>query len=322
MQAQGVTYRSDFGGLWTDRIDADEEIERRYLRGEVDFDQHYLLKQWLRDGYVILEGAVDHSLCDELADELARVFRDGSSEALYQPPDAPAGTGSPVPAGLPPDRMRLVDLYGVSNSAARILMSPAIQEFLRLVFERPPLCFQGLTFECGSGQGLHQDTAYVVVDRPLELAASWVALEDIKPGSGELMYVAGSHTLPDWKFGGDSKHWDPLVHGDDEHSEWAKWLIRTSEERHLEKRLFRPSKGDVLIWSADLVHGGSPVSDRSLSRRSIVGHYCPVDRSPHYFEYLEGRVKKPFQGGFYSSAYYDLNTSESLGNSLQKKAED
>jgi phytanoyl-CoA hydroxylase len=312
MQAQDVTYRSDFGGLWTDRLDAGEEIERRYLDGVVDFDQHYLLEHWLRDGYVIMEGAVDHRLCDQLAEELAAVFRDGSTEALYQPPEAPAGTGSPVPAGLPPDRMRLVDLYGVSASAAQILMAPAIENFLRLVFERPPLCFQGLTFECGSGQGLHQDTAYVVVDKPLELAASWVALEDIQPGSGELMYVAGSHNLPEWKFGGDSKHWDPLVHGDEEHEEWAKWLIRASEERRLEKQLFRPSKGDVLIWSADLVHGGSPVSDRSLSRRSIVGHYCPVDRSPHYFDYMEGRIKKPFQGGFYSSAYYDLRTSESL----------
>lgn len=312
MKPRGISYRSDFGGLWTDRIDASEEIERRYLDGLIDFDEHYLLQHWLKDGYVILEGAVDHRLCDELAEELAAIFRNGSTVALYQPPDAPAGTGSTVPVGLPPERMRLVDLYGVSSNAARILMAPAIEKFLKLVFERAPLCFQGLTFECGSGQGLHQDTAYVVVDKPLELAASWIALEDIQPGSGELMYVAGSHNLPDWKFGGDSKHWDQLVHGDDEHDEWAKWLIRASEERRLEKRLFRPSKGDVLIWSADLVHGGSPVSDHSLSRRSIVGHYCPADRSPHYFDYLERRVKQPFKGGFYSSAYYDLSTSTSL----------
>ena len=27
----------------------------------------------------------------------------------------------------------------------------------------------------------------------MELIASWIALEDVQPGSGELMYVPGSH---------------------------------------------------------------------------------------------------------------------------------
>ena len=74
------------------------------------------------------------------------------------------------------------------------------------------LLFQGLTFEKGSGQGLHQDTAYVVLDKPMELAAAWIALEDIAPDSGELMYLDGSHQMPEWKFGGKSKHFDPDQH--------------------------------------------------------------------------------------------------------------
>ena len=120
------------------------------------------------------------------------------------------------------------------------------------------------------------------------------------------MYVNGSHRLPDWKFGGDSKHWNPAKHGDDEHEEWSRWLIRKSEELGLKKSIFRPRRGDALIWSADLVHGGSPVGDHTLSRRSIVGHYCPVDRTPNYFNYLPGRSKMKFGDGYFSSAYYEL----------------
>lgn len=302
-------FHSDFGGLWTDRDDAETELERRIKAGSVNEDQEFLLRNWMSNGYVILEGAVDDKLCGRLAEELADIFANGSDIALYQVPEAPPGSGSHVPRGLPAERMRLVDMYGFSRLAAEVLMAPALASFLKLIFDDDPLCFQGLTFEQGSGQGLHQDTAYVVVDKPLELAATWVALEDIREGSGELMYVEGSHRLPDWKFGGDSKHWDPMIHGDETHTEWAHWLVRKSEELGLEKKIFRPKRGDVLVWSADLVHGGSPVGDRALSRRSIVGHYCPANRTPHYFSYMpDQQTKLPFNSGFFSSAYFDLRS--------------
>lgn len=57
-------------------------------------------------------------------------------------------------------------------------------------------------------------------------------------------------------------------------------MERHSARMGLEQKTFRPRKGDVLIWSADLVHGGSPVTDPSLTRKSLVGHYCP-DRKGH-----------------------------------------
>jgi ectoine hydroxylase-related dioxygenase (phytanoyl-CoA dioxygenase family) len=196
-------------------------------------------------------------------------------------------------------------MYGRSNNALNVLLAPQIKEFLSTVFSADPLLFQGLTFEKGSGQGLHQDTAYVVLDKPMELAAAWIALEDISPESGELMYLDGSHKMPDWKFGGNSKHYDPDQHDALEHDEWSKNLIRKGEELGFEKKIFRPNQGDVLIWSADLVHGGSPVGDKNLTRRSIVGHYCPVDVNPHYFSYMEGRKKFQFEDAFVSSAYYD-----------------
>lgn len=274
-----------------------------------------MLRQWIKNGFVVLEGVVSHQECDRLAAEIAEIFWFGSEKFLYQEPEAPPGVGHRVPVGLAPDRMRLVDMYGASPTAASVLMNDKICRFLEIVFDDSPLCFQGLTFEKGSGQGFHQDTAYVVIDQPLELAAAWIALEDIQPNSGELMYIVGSHQLTGWKFGGTSKHWDPDLHGSEAHDEWSQRLIRRSEEMGLEKRLFRPRKGDVLIWSADLVHGGSPVGDKSLSRRSIVGHYCPVARTPHYFTYLSDRVKVPYRRGYFSSAYFGL--AEGPGDSDQ-----
>ena len=35
-------------------------------------------------------------------------------------------------------------------------------------------------------------------DRPLNMLTAWIALEDIHPGSGELLYVPGSHRFGRW----------------------------------------------------------------------------------------------------------------------------
>jgi ectoine hydroxylase-related dioxygenase (phytanoyl-CoA dioxygenase family) len=36
-------------------------------------------------------------------------------------------------------------------------------------------------------------------------------------------------------------------------------------------------KGDVLIWHANLVHGGAPILNPALTRKSMVVHYYAND---------------------------------------------
>ena len=53
----------------------------------------------------------------------------------------------------------------------------------------------------------------------------------------------------------------------------------------LPRRRFRPRKGDVFVWSADLVHGGSrDIDPASASCRSLITHYCPGELEPGYFQ--------------------------------------
>jgi hypothetical protein len=40
----------------------------------------------------------------------------------------------------------------------------------------------------------------------LQFAASWIALEDVQPGAGELFYYVGSHRLPDHLYAGSHKN--------------------------------------------------------------------------------------------------------------------
>ncbi|HVS44039.1 MAG TPA: hypothetical protein VMU20_17460 [Candidatus Dormibacteraeota bacterium] len=74
---------------------------------------------------------------------------------------------------------------------------------------------------------------------------------------------------------------------------------------------FLARKGDVFIWSADLAHGGSPIEDRSLTRRSLVGHFTPVSQEPQYMAMHTGRrTRLPWNGSQYASAVYDLGALE------------
>jgi hypothetical protein len=47
---------------------------------------------------------------------------------------------------------------------------------------------------------------------------------------------------------------------------------------------FHPKQGDVLLWHADLVHGGSKREHRNLTRQSLVTHYCPVNVDPLWMD--------------------------------------
>lgn len=306
---QPAEFRSAFGGLWTDRSDAKEKLEQ--LRPSLDETAYSQLAFWLEHGYVIIESAVDPSLCGALAEELRDLYHNGSDVHIVQDPYEGGSGRNLVRPGTAADKMRIVDMYVHSRLAEATLLTAPITDFLRLIFAEDPLLFQGLTFEKGSQQGLHQDTAYVVVDRPMELAAAWIALEDVRPGSGELMYLDGSHRMPEWAFGGSSKHFDSAIHSQEEHSAWCRHLIERGEELGMSQQVFLPKQGDALIWSADLVHGGSPQEDPSLSRRSIVGHYCPASANPHYFSFTPEACKVARHGAFIASAYFPLDQGDS-----------
>ena len=74
-----------------------------------------------------------------------------------------------------------------------------------------------------------------------------------------------------------------------------KSLVERSGERGLPLQTFLPKKGDALIWSADLAHGGSQIGDPSLTRRSLVTHYTSASTKPYYFRFLPAERQKVVQ---------------------------
>ncbi|WP_207212482.1 phytanoyl-CoA dioxygenase family protein, partial [Sphingobium cupriresistens] len=215
MQEEVPSFHSKYGGLWIDRSDWQQEIQARGL----NLQQKAQVEKFASDGYIILEGAASHELVDAFQQRIETSFRDGNSDIIYQSHRDYITKRLDHPA----DRMggRVLDAFVALPQALDLFHVPALFDFLRLIFDADPLLFQSLSFDQGSQQGLHQDTAYVVVQQPLQLAACWIALEDVQPGSGELFYAPGSHRLPDWNFGGDRKHWSMAEDGQETHNLWG-----------------------------------------------------------------------------------------------------
>ena len=202
---------------------------------------------------------------------------------------------------------RLVDDYFFSNASRNLLLHPVMTDFLSMIFERPGVLTQSLRFEYGSQQAIHQDTAFVRMNAPMKLAAVWIALEDITPNSGELTYFPGSHTWEGYLFSGEFKHYDAARDGETQLAEWHQWILDEAKRRGVKAQQFSAKKGDILFWHAGLAHGGAPVAkdNQHLTRKSLVGHYCPEGVRPLYHYYKPGQRRFYGEAGSrYTTSYY------------------
>ena len=298
-------YPSHFGGMWTDRSDFTTLLENHVSKKKIKPEEVEQLKIWREKGFIIIEKAVSIQLIDQLLDEFNSL-----------PHESPLGLritgGGELNSRLykpeliqPHQSIRIVDYYFFSETARSILFSPSIVRFLKIVFENDPVLTQSLSFEYGSEQEIHQDTAFVIMNSPLNFAASWIALEDVTEGSGELVYYPGSHLWGDFLFSKYFKHWDRERDGEEQLNLWYNWMHAEADRLGIKKEYFRPKKGDILLWHGGLAHGGAKIKNSKLTRKSLVGHYCPLGVRPlyHYYKPINRKIYKT-KSNFFTSSHY------------------
>jgi phytanoyl-CoA hydroxylase len=114
---------------------------------------------------------------------------------------------------------------------------------------------------------------------PKHLIATWVALEDTHEDAGPLEYFPGSHLIEQMKFSNGEYH-----SVESEMPEWQAYMNLAVERAGLKPARFAAKKGDVFIWHANLLHGGGPIHNPALTRKSLVFHFyseqdCRADGS-------------------------------------------
>ena len=270
----------------------------RYSEAEAAQIEHFASK-----GYVVFERAIEPDLVDRLVADVGAIAQ---HPGCFVTTDHRRGRAQRLSDADFDSYESVFDTYVNLDSARKVAFHPIIQRFLSNLFGEPPLAIQQLLFQRSNQHAVHQDTSVVCVEEPLLMAATWIALEDVVPGRGELTYFEGSHRIPHYLYADGSKRFDPTL---DDAEVARKYLLDQCAHAGFPKRDFIAKKGDVFVWAADLVHGSNP---RTLpeheTRMSVVTHYCPRTTAPYWLRFHPrhaARVEDE-SGVAYMSSYYEL----------------
>ncbi|MBU6163115.1 MAG: phytanoyl-CoA dioxygenase family protein [Myxococcales bacterium] len=262
---------------WLDRIYA--EIDA-YIDQQTTLPSSYDLREalihWMRFGYVRLSQVISHADIDRYVDHVSTAM--AHPERFRFAVNVQGHGYKPIceheRSALSDPHLRLCDFHNTSAVGKSLSLSRPIVEFLGHVFRSRVVAMQTLTFIHGTEQPLHQDHAYVVSEIPSHLAASWIALEDVRPEAGPLIFYPASHQVKQFNWGNgmflnDESTRDEL--------DFAAYLQDEVDRVDLEPKYELAKKGDVFLWHATLVHGGSAVKTPGTTRRSLVTHYSTLD---------------------------------------------
>lgn len=290
--------------LWTDAPDAPAQLAARYREGDFDRQERADLAHFIEHGWLIWRNAIPEELIDKLVADIRSHHR---HPGKFLKTNHRNGQSGLVLSGDAPDSFEsLFDLYVNFPAARQVCLHPRIRRFLSLVFDARPVAFQQLLFQRSNGHQLHQDTSVVAVEEPLLMVASWIALEDVRKGAGELAFYDRSHKIPHVLFKDGTKRMNPAV---DDQAAYVQGLEQTCEQLGLRYQKFMAKKGDLLFWTADLVHRSHPRTlPDGTSRLSCVTHYCPDTTVPFWFRFHpENRVLQPYgKDAVLASSHYRL----------------
>ncbi|MBK9338209.1 MAG: phytanoyl-CoA dioxygenase family protein [Lewinellaceae bacterium] len=240
---------------WLDRPDALEHLEQDAEFAAMDAGMQAKVRQFVQDGYLILEGFYATSDTAALNAEVDRLLGAGKAGFNY--------TGRKI--------FNLHEQSGLANDY--FFRNPKMLRLLSFLLGKPVIPFQSLSFVQGSEQRAHSDSIHMTTEPPGYLLATWTALEDCTADGGPLFYYPGSHRLPyimapDYASGNTR-----FTIGSNSNRRYEDKIEAIIRQHGLKKSVLLAKRGDVLIWHANLLHGGSAIERPGATRRSIVCHY-------------------------------------------------
>ena len=240
-----------------DRVDSASELHKHADFHKFDSSIQTQLLTWSKNGYVILEKFLSDETVDAINEEIDRLVKERKVEFKYG--------------------KKIMFAMHISKLIRDIGADERLMTILNLLMGKEVELFQSINFVEGSEQKTHSDSFHMTTYPYGNLIAVWIALEDITADSGPLHYYPGSHKLPyvmNADFGNESSG---LMLGNKEYSDYTSKIEEVIATNELEKEVFLAKKGDLLIWHANLLHGGEPMSNPNSSRKSVVYHYYTND---------------------------------------------
>ncbi len=202
--------------------------------------------------------------------------------------------------------LRLQDAWQFNPQVKQIACNPLILALLTRLYGKRAMPFQTLNFPVGTQQHFHTDSIHFSSMPERFMCGVWVALEDITPENGPLLYYPGSHRWPIYT----NEHIGQCVSGLQQKPTQAlyqdMWQALV-DANGAKPQQFLAKKGQALIWAANLMHGGSPQINRDATRWSQVTHY--------FFEncaYYTPMLSDPFYGQIDFRELVNIETGEPM----------
>lgn len=247
----------DFKGIGLKKEEPEQEITARLqelqaFKSLPEEDRSSLLN-FHNEGYSILRNFFTEQQVEKANSEIERLLREGKVKFKY---------GN-----------RIMFAFRQSEALRSLGCDPRLTNILSTLLHTPAVLFQSINFLKGSEQHTHSDSIHMTTYPLGKLAAVWIALEDIDESNGPLHYYPKSHLLPYYLNADYDNEGNSLLIGDKTYTEYEKMIEEKIRESNLPKKIFSARKGDLLIWHANLFHGGEPHLDKTRTRKSMVFHY-------------------------------------------------
>jgi ectoine hydroxylase-related dioxygenase (phytanoyl-CoA dioxygenase family) len=265
-------------------------FERELAESGLSEEDKAFVKSFADNGYVVFDPMLEPALIDELNRNMAPRF------------DSIVG-----------DDKRLQDVWTEEETVKKVAVSEVVREKLRLLYQREPIPFQTLSFTVGTQQATHSDMVHFNSIPQRFMCGVWVALEDITPDNGPLHYYPGSHKLPFYDM------IDMGVKASDNIEtkkafmtyaiNYTNFIQDMINALGLKKQTLTIRKGQAMIWSANLLHGGEPINTPGATRKSQVTHF--------YFEdciYYVPRLSDIAINKLYLNNLVNIRTGEKVVN--------
>jgi len=242
---------------WLDLENSNKLVENTIGFKNFPADIQIELKNWSDNGFLIWKQFFNEKEIDDINKEVEAIEASGNVKVTHD--------------------NKLPFLNKQSLLIKNISENKTLLELLGFILGKEVIPFQTLNFIKGSGQRAHSDSIHMTTYPLGYLIAVWVALEDIDPESGPLFYYPGSHQLPyllNNDFGNISNAW---MLGKKKYSDYEDVIEDLINKKMMQPKVFLPKKGDILVWHANLLHGGLPIKNSARTRKSMVIHYYAKD---------------------------------------------
>ena len=143
--------------------------------------------------------------------------------------------------------------------------------------------FSTINFIAGTEQPFHSDYIHFSSIPHKYLAGAWVALEDTNKNNGPLTVIPKSHNFPIVDYQDlNQKVPSNIVELEKCYRVYEKYVKNLIKAKKIQPKQLHLKKGQVILWAANLLHGGIKMKKNKLTRKSQVIHYH-FDNSEMYY---------------------------------------